>query len=91
MSTPSERVRLRLGFRTIAIEDGVLRVNGRRIQFRGVNRHDFDPDHGRALPDGLVRDEPAAHEAAQRERHPHQPRPAARRPARPRRRASASG
>ena len=34
---------LRIGFRTVAVEDGVLKVNGRRVLFRGVNRHEFDP------------------------------------------------
>jgi beta-galactosidase len=44
-----ERVPLRIGFRSIEIVDGVLRVNGRRILFRGVNRHEFDPDNGRTV------------------------------------------
>lgn len=48
--TDSERVQLRIGFRTVAISDeGVLTVNGRRVVLRGVNRHEFDPDHGRAV------------------------------------------
>jgi beta-galactosidase len=49
LATEGERIPLRIGFRTIAVEDGVLKVNGRRILLRGVNRHEFDPDHGRAL------------------------------------------
>ncbi|MFC1440635.1 glycoside hydrolase family 2 TIM barrel-domain containing protein [Streptacidiphilus sp. N1-10] len=49
LSTPQETVSLRIGFRSIAIEDGVLRVNGRRILFRGVNRHEWHPERGRAL------------------------------------------
>ncbi len=45
-----EQVRLRIGFRTVAItEQGVLTVNGERVVLRGVNRHEFDPDRGRAL------------------------------------------
>jgi beta-galactosidase len=48
--TAGERVRVRFGFRTVAVdEEGVLRVNGRRVVLRGVNRHEFDPDHGRAV------------------------------------------
>ncbi len=39
----------RIGFRTIAIEDGILKVNGRRITIRGVNRHDWHPERGRAV------------------------------------------
>ena len=49
LATEGERIPLRIGFRTVAVEDGVLKVNGRRILFRGVNRHEFDPDHGRAV------------------------------------------
>ena len=45
----AETVRARIGFRTVDISDGVLRLNGRPLVFRGVNRHDFDPDRGRAV------------------------------------------
>jgi beta-galactosidase len=50
VSTGTETVRLRIGFRTVSIVDGVLLVNGEPVQFRGVNRHEFHPDHGRAVP-----------------------------------------
>ncbi|MEW2523027.1 glycoside hydrolase family 2 TIM barrel-domain containing protein [Actinacidiphila alni] len=49
LATEGERIPLRIGFRTVAVEDGVLKVNGRRILLRGVNRHEFDPDHGRVV------------------------------------------
>ncbi|MGH4032152.1 glycoside hydrolase family 2 TIM barrel-domain containing protein [Actinomycetota bacterium Odt1-20B] len=49
LALPGERIPLRIGFRTVAVEDGVIKVNGRRILFRGVNRHEFHPDTGRAL------------------------------------------
>jgi beta-galactosidase len=49
LSTGRETLNLRIGFRSIAIEDGVLRVNGRRLLFRGVNRHEWHPGTGRAL------------------------------------------
>lgn len=50
VATGSERVRVRVGFRSVAVDEtGVLRVNGRRVVLRGVNRHEFDPDHGRAV------------------------------------------
>jgi beta-galactosidase len=45
----AERVWLRLGFRTVAIVDGVFTVNGRPVLLRGVNRHEFSPDRGRAV------------------------------------------
>ncbi|MFF8812648.1 glycoside hydrolase family 2 TIM barrel-domain containing protein [Streptomyces pactum] len=53
--TPGERVRLRVGFRTVAVVDGTLRVNGRRVLFRGVNRHEFHPEHGRAVDRATMR------------------------------------
>ncbi|MBD0735690.1 glycoside hydrolase family 2 TIM barrel-domain containing protein [Streptomyces sp. CBMA29] len=49
LATAGERVPLRVGFRTVAVEDGVIKVNGNRILFRGVNRHEFHPETGRAL------------------------------------------
>ena len=49
LATGAERIPLRIGFRRVAIAEGVLTVNGRRILLRGVNRHEFDPDRGRAL------------------------------------------
>jgi beta-galactosidase len=39
----------RVGFRTIDIEKGVLRVNGKRIMVCGINRHEHDPDHGKVV------------------------------------------
>ncbi|NOL45106.1 DUF4981 domain-containing protein [Kribbella sandramycini] len=49
LQTAGGAVRLRIGFRTVAIADGVLTVNGNRVLFNGVNRHEFHPDRGRAL------------------------------------------
>ncbi|NGY64595.1 DUF4981 domain-containing protein [Lentzea sp. NEAU-D13] len=48
--TEVERVPVRIGFRTVAIEDGVLTINGARVVFRGVNRHEHHPKFGRAVP-----------------------------------------
>ena len=36
---PGETVSIKIGFRRVEIIDGILTVNGRRILFRGVNRH----------------------------------------------------
>ncbi|MGW0817401.1 glycoside hydrolase family 2 TIM barrel-domain containing protein [Streptomyces viridiviolaceus] len=47
--TGAEPVRLRIGFRTVAIRDGRFTVNGVPVLLRGVNRHEHDPDRGRAL------------------------------------------
>ena len=53
--TAGERIPLRIGFRTVRVEDGLLKVNGRRILLRGVNRHEFHPRHGRALDPATMR------------------------------------
>jgi beta-galactosidase len=52
-----QTVRMRVGFRSIVIEDAQLKVNGRRILFRGVNRHEHHPDFGRAVPAATVIEE----------------------------------
>ncbi|TDO52444.1 beta-galactosidase [Kribbella sp. VKM Ac-2527] len=57
VATAAETVELRIGFRTVAIEDGVLTVNGRRILFHGVNRHEHDPVLGRVVPEYRLRQE----------------------------------
>ena len=55
LATEGERIPLRIGFRTVGVEDGRLKVNGRRILLRGVNRHEFDPDHGRVVDHETMR------------------------------------
>ncbi|TCN38301.1 beta-galactosidase [Kribbella orskensis] len=52
---PGETVELRIGFRTVALEDGRLTVNGRPIFFRGVNRHEHDQYRGRAVSEDTMR------------------------------------
>ncbi|MEW2404063.1 glycoside hydrolase family 2 TIM barrel-domain containing protein [Streptomyces sp. NPDC046862] len=47
--TEGERVPLRIGFRTVVLEDGLIKVNGRAILFKGVNRHEWHPEKGRTL------------------------------------------
>lgn len=39
----------RIGFRKFEIEDGLMKINGQRILFKGVNRHEFICDKGRAV------------------------------------------
>jgi beta-galactosidase len=55
LTAAGETVPLRIGFRTVAVTGGILTVNGRRVLFRGVNRHEFDPDHGRAVTEQIMR------------------------------------
>ncbi|MCH5182262.1 MAG: DUF4981 domain-containing protein, partial [Prevotellaceae bacterium] len=38
------------GFRDVRISRSLVYVNGRRVFFKGVNRHDSDPEYGRAVP-----------------------------------------
>ncbi|KAF2707182.1 glycoside hydrolase family 2 protein [Pleomassaria siparia CBS 279.74] len=40
----------RIGFRQVEMKDGLIKVNGKRIVFRGVNRHEHHPRFGRAVP-----------------------------------------
>ena len=49
VASGGEAVSLRIGFRTVRIVDGVFTVNGAPILFRGVNRHEWHPDHGRTM------------------------------------------
>ncbi|MHA4819843.1 glycoside hydrolase family 2 TIM barrel-domain containing protein [Streptomyces aculeolatus] len=55
LATAGEKVPVRFGFRTVTIEDGEVRVNGRRLQLHGVNRHEWHPDTGRALTPETMR------------------------------------
>ncbi len=55
LSTDEERVELHVGFRTVTIEDGLFLVNGQRVLFRGVNRHEWHPDTGRTLDRATMR------------------------------------
>ena len=50
LTTPLQTVRLRVGFRTITVEDAQIKLNGVPLLFRGVNRHEHNPDLGRAVP-----------------------------------------
>ncbi|QPG72702.1 Beta-galactosidase (Lactase) [Brettanomyces nanus] len=46
-----------VGFRQIERLDGNIKVNGRTILFRGVNRHEHHPRYGRAVPlEFVIRD-----------------------------------
>ncbi len=46
-----EVVRQNIGFRRFEMKDGLMLINGKRIVFRGVNRHEFSCDTGRAVSD----------------------------------------
>lgn len=38
-----------VGFRRFELENGVMKLNGRRVMFNGVNRHEWNPQRGRAV------------------------------------------
>lgn len=44
-----EVVPQRVGFRRFEIRDGLMCLNGKRIIFNGVNRHEFNAERGRAI------------------------------------------
>ncbi|MEU4167788.1 glycoside hydrolase family 2 TIM barrel-domain containing protein [Streptomyces sp. NPDC026665] len=55
--TEGERVPLRIGFRTVELADGLIKVNGTAVLFKGVNRHEWHPEKGRALdPETMLAD-----------------------------------
>ena len=41
-----ETIGEKVGFRKISVENGVFKVNGQAVKFKGVNRHDSYPDTG---------------------------------------------
>ncbi len=53
-----ESTAARVGFRRVELSGNrELLVNGKAVLFKGVNRHDHDPDHGKAVPhERLVQD-----------------------------------
>lgn len=44
-----EVIKVPVGFRRFELKDGLMMLNGKRIVFKGVNRHEFQADRGRAV------------------------------------------
>lgn len=44
-----------VGFRRFEMKNGMMHLNGRRIVFKGVNRHDFCCEKGRAVTPDIIR------------------------------------
>lgn len=40
---------IKVGFRKFELKDGIMLINGKRIVFNGVNRHEFDVYNGRVM------------------------------------------
>ncbi|MFF2852870.1 glycoside hydrolase family 2 TIM barrel-domain containing protein [Streptomyces sp. NPDC058001] len=57
VSTSSETVSLRVGFRTVEIRGDQFLVNGRRVVFHGVNRHEAHPERGRVFDEEHARED----------------------------------
>ena len=52
-----EVIPVTIGFRNVEISGGQLKVNGRAIYIKGVNRHEHDPDTGHTVSrESMIRD-----------------------------------
>ncbi len=52
-----EKILQRVGIRTVAITDGVFKINGIHTKLKGVNRHEFDCERGATVTfQGMVED-----------------------------------
>jgi len=53
----TEVIPVNVGFRKVEIKNGDLLINGQRVLFKGVNRHEHDPDRGHAVTvESMIRD-----------------------------------
>ncbi|MDH6695838.1 beta-galactosidase [Streptomyces sp. MAA16] len=57
VSTAAETIALRVGFRTVEIRGDRFLVNGRRVVFHGVNRHEAHPERGRVFDEEHARED----------------------------------
>lgn len=55
VSSTGETVSLQTGFRTVRIDGDIFTVNGNRVVFNGVNRHETHPVRGRAFDEEHAR------------------------------------
>lgn len=51
MENPVEHIEQAVGFRRFELKDGIMCINGKRIVFNGVNRHEFCKEGGRVVPE----------------------------------------
>ena len=52
--TPIEYVSTKFGFRKVEIKGGIININGKRVVFKGTNRHEFDCETGRAVSEEVM-------------------------------------
>ncbi|WP_193783098.1 glycoside hydrolase family 2 TIM barrel-domain containing protein [Streptomyces sp. E5N91] len=57
VSSTAESITVRAGFRTVEIRGDRFLVNGRRVVFHGVNRHETHPDRGRVFDEEHARED----------------------------------
>ncbi|MFI9613359.1 glycoside hydrolase family 2 TIM barrel-domain containing protein [Streptomyces sp. NPDC052023] len=57
VSSAAESIALRVGFRTVEIRGDRFLVNGRRVVFHGVNRHETHPRRGRVFDEEHARED----------------------------------
>ncbi|MFJ4367843.1 glycoside hydrolase family 2 TIM barrel-domain containing protein [Streptomyces chartreusis] len=57
VTSASERIALRVGFRTVEIRGDQFLVNGHRVVFHGVNRHEAHPERGRVFDEAHARED----------------------------------
>ncbi len=53
-AAPAQVTSRRVGFRTVEISDGLLKVNGVAVLLKGVNRHEHSPENGRVMSEELM-------------------------------------
>ena len=61
----------RVGFRRFRIEDGIMKLNGKRVVFKGADRHEFDAKRGRAITRQDMIDDITFCKRHNIKRHPH--------------------
>ncbi|MEU0966876.1 glycoside hydrolase family 2 TIM barrel-domain containing protein [Streptomyces sp. NPDC005917] len=57
VSSAAESIALRVGFRTVEIRGDRFLVNGRRVVFHGMNRHETHPERGRVFDEAHARED----------------------------------
>ncbi|RPE41004.1 beta-galactosidase [Streptomyces sp. Ag109_O5-1] len=57
VSSAAESITLRAGFRTVEIRGDRFLVNGRRVVFHGMNRHEAHPERGRVFDEAHARED----------------------------------
>ncbi|MFE3164636.1 glycoside hydrolase family 2 TIM barrel-domain containing protein [Streptomyces sp. NPDC059224] len=57
VASAAETIALRVGFRTVEIRGDRFLVNGRRVVFHGMNRHEAHPERGRVFDEAHARED----------------------------------